>query len=327
MSNSIIVTAIEAGPLEKQVCILAESIRRFGGRLRDAPIVAVIPRLGMPLKTSTRSALKLLDVEVVKAPRHDDLTWFSFLNKTTAVRWAASSFGGDVIWLDADVLTLGEPTDLLISDTGIQFAACCSDKNIGTSSDDDESAPYFQACCRVLGIDYNSLPYIITKMEGVAIRAYWNAGIFSFESASGLAETYDEFTKLLLRQRIGSRACNIIMADQVSLGLAVHKLGLSYRELPLSHNYHVQPDRGDIEKALASYSDIRLLHYHACLWPQTFDRFCGQLATNYPEATEMLKSLGPLDNDFAMASRVGRKLLSIYRRRKQAEVVRQTIMF
>lgn len=320
-------TAIEAGPLEKQVCILADSIRRFGGQLSGAPIVAVIPRMGMPIKASTKQALKRLDVEVVKASRHDDLTWFSFLNKTTTVRLAAERFSGNVIWLDADVLTLGEPSDLLISGTGIQFAACCSDKNIGTVNDDDEFAPYFQECCRVFGIDYDSLPYIVTRMEGIPIRAYWNAGIFSFESTSGLAETYDEFTKLLLRRRIGSRSCNIIMADQVSLGLAAHKLGLQYRELPLSHNLHVQPESGDIEKALASCSDIRLLHYHACLWPETYGRLCALLAIDYPEATELLKNFGPLDNNFAITSRIGRKLLSIYRKRKQAGVVRQTNMF
>jgi lipopolysaccharide biosynthesis glycosyltransferase len=326
LSDIVLTTAIEAGPLEKQVCLLAESIRTFGGpALSSAPFIAVIPRLGSPLLQSTRSHLKQFGVEVWDAARNDGTSWFAFLNKSWALKVVAAQHRGTIIWLDGDVLALGEPSELFIGSSNFQFAACCSDKNIGTATDDDEYAPYFKACSAALGIDYESLPYIVTKTEKVPIRFYWNSGVFSFDSSTGLAETYDEFTKALVRKRIGSRSCNLFMTDQVALGLAAHQLKLNYLELSLSHNFNIQPD--DLDQINSADLDIRLLHYHGSLWPNSYVRFCQALEKRNLSASLMVKKNGPLCNDLPFTSRIARKILEVYRKAQYAKAAKQTSQF
>jgi hypothetical protein len=326
LSDIVLTTAIEAGPLEKQVCLLVESLRTFGGSvLRNAPFVAVVPRFGASLSPSTRSDLKRFGVEICHAPRKDDMNWFAYLNKTWALKVVAERHQGTIIWLDGDVLALGEPTELFIDHSEFQFAACCSDKNIGTAKDNDEFAPYFMACCAALGINYESLPYIVTKTENIPIRFYWNSGIFAFHRDTGLAETYDEFTRILVRKRIGSQSCNLFMTDQIALGLAVHYLKLRYLELSLSHNFHIQPS--DIDKISSQCLDIRLLHYHGCLWPNAHEKFYRALEQRNSPSSVLLKNIGPLLNDQSIISRVSRKLFEIYRATQYARAIKQSTRY
>ena len=57
-----LVLCIEANRLEPQGLMLCESIRRFGGRYANAPIVAVSPRPDLALGPEARARLRDLDV-------------------------------------------------------------------------------------------------------------------------------------------------------------------------------------------------------------------------------------------------------------------------
>ena len=324
-----IVTVIEAGPLEHQVCLLAESIRRWGGRLSDAKIVAVKPRLGPNISRGTRAELDRLSVEYCQIDRDDDFRWFPYLNKTAAVRYVSARHPGTIIWLDADTLVLNEPSQLMLDANDLQgprFAACASDKNIGTTNDDDEYAPYFQAACRTLGIDYASLPYVVTEQERVPIRAYWNSGVYAFAGSSGLADLHHKFTLALLAHGVASRTSQLFFTDQISLGLAAHDLRLPRRELPASHNFSVQPEdvKSTLQKANA---DIRILHYHGCLWPNSFNQTCEGLDVHYRETAEWLRRRGPLVNGMPVAARVFRKFLELHRMRLYNSALRRATYY
>lgn len=53
MSHPItFVCCVESGLLENQTVRMIESLRRWGGRLRESPIFAVTPRIGSPLSYS-----------------------------------------------------------------------------------------------------------------------------------------------------------------------------------------------------------------------------------------------------------------------------------
>jgi hypothetical protein len=302
----LIVTVIEAGSIEQQVCVLAESIRLAGGPFSSSSILAVIPRRGPPLSSSTKATLRRLNVELATIRRSDALTWFQFLNKTHALDFAAKRFKGRIAWLDADILCMNEPAGLA---GPAQFAASATDKNIGTSGC-DEQAPYFRSACAALGIDFDSLPYVTTEREKLSIKCYWNSGVFSFDSSTDLAATHHDFTRRLVEKRIGSPDCGIYMSDQVSLGLAVHALGLSVNALPLSHNYNIQPI--DCEKELATPSNISILHYHGCMWPASFEALMTGVASRNASIGDLLKRYGPL-SDQSTQTKIVRKLLELYR--------------
>src|SRR5262249_45451504 len=132
----VIVTVIEAGPLEYQVCLLAESIRLWGGRLSRASIIAVNPRSGPDISSDTERILAKHNVEYRRIRRDDGLDWFPYLNKTAAIAHVAQTYAGIILWLDADIIVLEEPSDLILEyeapGAGV-FAACAPEKSIGTS--------------------------------------------------------------------------------------------------------------------------------------------------------------------------------------------------
>src|SRR5205085_1505515 len=61
------ICCVESGPLEDQTVRMVESLRRWGGRLAEAPVVAVTPRFGPPLARTTRRALDRLSARHVRA--------------------------------------------------------------------------------------------------------------------------------------------------------------------------------------------------------------------------------------------------------------------
>jgi len=326
----VVVTVIEAGPLEQQVCLLAESLRHWGGRLSGVRVIAIKPRPGPNISHATKLALDRLKVEYRSLNRDDGFLWFSYLNKTAAVRHISAECTGRVVWLDADILVLNEPSELLldcIDPNSPKFAACASDKNIGTAQDDDEFAPYFRAACQTLGVDFASLPYIPTETEHIPVRAYWNSGVYSFTSDSHLAELHHDFTLKLVANGIGSHESKLFFSDQASLGLAAHHLGLRYRNLPLSYNYHVQP--ADADALLRKDGEnIRLLHYHGCLWPSSFEKLCHGLSFHHPEVAAWLRGRGPLQaSRMSGPARIYRKVLQLYRRRQEQAALRQCQLY
>jgi len=324
-----IVTVIEAGPLERQVCLLAESLRRWGGRLSRAPMFALKTRRGPDPSATTRDLLDTLNVQYCIIDRDDGFEWFPYLNKTAAVRHVAARQDGSVAWLDADILILGEPSELLLdcSDLhGPKFAACPSDKNIGTARDDDEFAPYFRAVCEAVGVDFTSLPYILTEKEHVSIRAYWNSGVYAFASKSGLAELHHKFTCTILAKGIASHESKLFFSDQISLGLAAQYLGLKHKNLPLTYNFHIQPDDADTQLRTVGRG-IRLLHYHGCLWPEAFDKLCIGVEAHYPDVAEWLRGHGPLVVNMAPIARLYRKALSVYRQRQYDFALRRVHIY
>lgn len=322
----IIVTVIEAGPLEKQVRLLAESLRRWGGKFANAPIIAVQPRGGPKLNSRTLQALNGLDVEYCRIRRDDGYDWFPYLNKTAAVKHVSSQYPSkSIVWLDADILAIQEPSDLLLGSDGTNFAACASNKNIGTARDDDEFAPYFMAACLAVGVDFHSLPYIETEEERIPIRAYWNSGVYAFAAKSGLADLHHHFTLSLVKSGIGSWESKLFFSDQIALGLAAHHLKLQYRRLPLAYNFSLQPKT--IVTKLAAANDVRILHYHACLWQASFENFCTGLKTVNPEAAAWLHSQGALAVEMSASARIHRKLADLYRSRKYRNALQKARLY
>jgi lipopolysaccharide biosynthesis glycosyltransferase len=232
---------------------------------------------------------------------------------------------GWIIWLDADILVLGEPTQLLFHFTdphGAEFVACASDKNIGTAQDDDKFAPYFRAACAALGLDFASLPYVVTETERIPIRAYWNSGVYAFRSETGLADLHHKYTIALLTQRIASHESKLFFSDQIALGLAAHSLGLRYDALSLNCNYSLQPQEAQAQFQAANGA-IRILHYHGCLWPTSFGMTCDALDVHYPQAAKWLRTQGPLGDNVSAGVRIQQKLLQLYRQRQYISALRR----
>src|SRR4051794_17337881 len=111
-AETTLCTAIEAGYLEQQVLLLSESLRRFGGRRANIPLVAVRPRKGPRIAQSTAKRLSALSVFLVEdetlSTAYD---WWAMANKPAALRYIEEhARTQNVSWIDGDMMVLREPS-------------------------------------------------------------------------------------------------------------------------------------------------------------------------------------------------------------------------
>ena len=316
------VFCVESGPLELNAIRLVESLRRWGGRFRNARVIGVTPRIGPRPTPATLERFEELEVTYRYAPIAKKHGWFKFLNKPLALVEAETIATTDLIaWLDSDLLFLKEPDELILSPVE-DFAACASEKEMGTTGPGDPFESLWQAHCAALGLDIESLPWITTESEKLRIRAYWNGGLFVYRRSKAFAARYLATCMKLMDARFVGRHpdYSIGINEMSAIGLAVHQGQLAWRALPLSHNHFAgtaywADDAEDVMR------DVRILHYHDSMWPWGWDDFLARLGRTHPEVTEWLSGLGPLRNPASVRSRLISRVLRETRSAQEAAYI------
>ena len=79
------VCCVESGALENYTLRMIESLRKWGGKFRNAPIYAVTPRFGPPLSQNTKKAFTRLNVNHIRCNPQTNYSWLGFLNKPLAL--------------------------------------------------------------------------------------------------------------------------------------------------------------------------------------------------------------------------------------------------
>ena len=294
MGNELtFVTVIESGYLELTALWLVESLRRWGGRYADSPFLFVKPRPGPDPGRTTRLRMQKLgiDYRVTAADKRYD--WYQFLNKPVAVREAEAAARTPIIcWLDADILVLDEPTLLdLGPDDDVAF--CVPDVNIGTYGPGSRYEAYWETYCNAVGFPLEDLGWVSPRGRDRPIRSYFNSGVMSIRTSSGLAAEYHKTVITALEARLALSDGGIYMHEQMAIGIAARRLRLRIRELPLNYNYsrHELSSPSSPESRAMEFS---LLHYHAAFWPATYDDTLRQIAERRPDRLDFVRSLGPI---------------------------------
>jgi hypothetical protein len=290
------VTVVESGLLEPMAVRMVESLRRFGGRLSSAPVIAVKPRFGPPLARSTHRRFDELGVQFVRMRSHRRYAWFHYLNKPLAMLAAEGRSDADVLaWVDADVLVREEPSAFLLP-ADIAFTAGPTDYGVvGTTGPQDSHDPYWRAICKALGIELEDLPWLTTYVEQEQIRFYLNAGIFAYSRRTAFAEHWLRNCLQALEGRVGFPESGETRLEQVALGLTVLQQGLAWEPLPHSHNLAFASYLDDDYDARLM-SDARLLHYHDSLEPHYWNEFLGLAEEAWPELAVWLRPLESIAN-------------------------------
>ncbi len=313
------VCCVEAGSLETYTVRMIESLRRWGGRFKDAPLIAVTPRFGPPLTRKTLEVFKRCNVKYIRCQPKIPYIWFKFINKPLALLAAESYATTDAIsWLDSDLLILDEPEALLLQN-GEDFLGCASDKEMGTSGVGDTYESLWQANCRTIGLDVEALPWIVTEQEKERIRLYWNGGIFVYRRSTGFAQAYLDTCLQLMDARITTKVDfdHIGINEQSAIGLTMVKLGLSWRALPYSHDYIMSSLTHANWYDPAALKAAKITHYHDSMWSWFWDEFTGCLQQTHPQVAEWLMPYGPMQNPAPFMSRLLIKFLKSWRRRKE----------
>ena len=294
MPSICFVACVESGPLEAQTVRLAESIRHFGGAFADQEILAITPRFGPPLSRSTRRRFAELGVRNERLSSHPRYAWYHYLNTPIALNAAEGLSQADVLcWTDSDLLFLREPTGLLL-DEDIDFIAGSTDNGIvGTTGPGAEHEDDWRRLCALLGIDIDELPWVTTHLEQDRIRMYFQAGVFAYRRDLGFSRFYLDMCTTALDQRFGFAHAGENYIDQVCLGLAVHEMGLRWRQLDPSHNFPMASYLGHADRP-EELAAAHILHYHDSMSPPFWDTCLERLRPGHPEVHEWLSGQEPL---------------------------------
>lgn len=322
-SDITFVCCVDSGWLEAQTVIMIESLRRWGGRFAQAPIVAVTPRFGLPISERTRRIFKEFDVEYIHYQANHSYTWLPYVNKPEALctieKQASTEYVG---WLDSDLLIVNEPEQLFLSHDE-DFVACAADKNVGSRGLGDPFEPYWNAICNTIGININDLPWVTTAAEGDRIRLSWNSGIFVYRRRTGFGKDYLNTCLRLIDAKLVPNTegyFSIGMNEQIGLGLAMFKAKLNWRALPFSHNFTVTPRTEDGHLCdQEQLKTAKILHYHDSMLPEHWDKFLSLLQATYPAVADWLIQVGAMKSCAPLPWKLMSKVLDLYRTQRDTE--------
>jgi hypothetical protein len=312
--QTTIVTCVEAGSLETQVLMLADSLRAFGGPWAKTDFIAVKPRRGPAVSAHTRHEFRRLDVEFIDEKFNVELDWWNNANKSSVMSQLERRVPTpNVTWMDSDMIVLNPP-DELVPASGTHFIARAGEGYLGSDGADSNST-YWRALCALVGICFDDFPVITSFPEIRPIRAYWQSGIYTYEKQTGLGREHYEIIRKLLSSNIGSRAAGIYHQDQVALALACQKLRLAHSEYLPRMNFNLNP-LGKKNATTIPILDVKILHYHHSLYRENVGwamEFLQQLPT---DRLELIQKHVPLSTNASLLVRLQKKALDLARRRR-----------
>ena len=168
------VLCIENNAIRAQALLLCESIRQFGGRHRDAPILAVAPRPGLGVDGETRRRLEAMDVEYVEEPLNLVCPEYGSANRVFAAAWAERRARSEwIVVLDSDTVFLGSWSCPRDADVAVRPV---DSKGSATEGPGDPFEEYWSRLAAIQGVSLDCLPFVRTTVCATASAPPTTAG-------------------------------------------------------------------------------------------------------------------------------------------------------
>ncbi|WP_143198391.1 hypothetical protein [Bradyrhizobium sp. AS23.2] len=253
-------------------------------------------------------------MEFIDKPFNTELDWWNNANKSCVMSQLETRVATpNITWMDGDMVVL-QPLDCLSPANGSQFIARAGEGYLGSDGIDD-NAPYWRKLCELIEIDFERFPEITSFPEGRRIRAYWQTGIYSYATASRLGGAHYDIIKKLLSSSIGSKTAGIYHQDQVSISLAVQKLGLQHSEFAARMNFNINTLAKENANLIPMHQ-VKILHYHNALYREGLDwarKYLDQLPN---DRRELVEKYAPFTANASYPTRLYRRLLKLSRQRQ-----------
>jgi hypothetical protein len=316
--DTTIYTCIESGRLEPEVVLMVRTLRAFGGRFAQCPVLAIQPRAGPSIAGSTLRELNKLQVTYIRRPLRHRFDWLGFANKPWAAVIADEvAKTKHVVWLDADVLVVEEPAALDAPHHDAQeVLACVEELGPVSTGPGDRFEPFWQALADGAGLP-EGVPFTTDGPSGKRIRLQFNSGVFRFHRGSGFAQRYLELFEKLY-------ALCVMPKDDPTIifSIAAASWRGGFMALEPEYNFHAEP----MYEALyppPQYERAVLLHWHGSLRMDDFrDTFVQRLQASSPAVARVVQDSLPLEAPRSLVPRLHRALLSRVRKRQEAAFMR-----
>jgi hypothetical protein len=262
----------QAGELEIKALLLAASLKRF---LRcDYELVAAVPgpaTVWGELSATTRELLHALGVRIqaIANPIDSD---YKIGNKLACLSIATSA--EKIVFLDSDILCLREFYD------APQFAVAVAAKpaDLRTFSAVAEDWRPLYAAAQV-AVPTLRMPTTVSSEFG---PAYFNSGVIFADAGAGLGAAWIDCARSIDAEP--AMRPHRHWLDQVSLAIAVHRLGLDYASLDDTYNFPAHLKR--LRSPLPVFC-----HYH---WPRVVRNepplsvLVGELTREFPAIAHLM---------------------------------------
>jgi hypothetical protein len=278
MTPSILfVACVEAGALEQKARLLVRSIRRFGGRWREAPIHTFAPRKGRAISDATRAIFDAHGVVHHDELLNADFDGYGVGNKIFASARAEELAGEDVIvFVDTDTVILSEPAALAMQDDvdaavrPVEFHRWneppdgdprwqTRHRRPSSTGDGDPADEYWLRMYALCGVE--ARPFVETSCDRLRIRAYVNSGLIAARRTAGLfAQWRRDFLTLAAANHL-PRGGDMHYLDQLSLAATLSRNWDRVQLLDGRYNYPLV-GRALLSEPLRSARLDELVHVH-----------------------------------------------------------------
>ncbi len=225
----------EPGRLEKQSLLLAESIRKFCGDLKDTPIYSFHPRAGEPIHSKTISSFESLGVIHQQIILNTDYSAYPYANKPLVCAYAEENIDADIlVFLDSDKCFFNEPKEFLLPpnyDIGLRPEY---GKSIGSTGQRDIYEDYWLKLYEVFNVKREV--FVHTAISNTKIRGYWKSGMVVAKRSAGIFTAWkNNFEQLMKLDITPSYAAYFV--DQIILSITVCSMATNLFTLPSSYSY------------------------------------------------------------------------------------------
>ncbi len=210
--------------------VLLESIRTFGGRLKDAPVWIWIPASQFDEATEFRARVAAFAADVRPSDTPQKARSLPFAGKAYAAPLAEAAAAGQadfLIWMDCDTIVLKEPTALL-PPAGIDLGATpVFHTRIGSPYAQPPDALWSRAY-GILAVPESAIFPVTTPVDQNTLRAYFNAGLLVVRPGRGVLRGWKDAFETLQEDPAIAEMCEAdpaknLFLHQVALAGAIVK--------------------------------------------------------------------------------------------------------
>lgn len=188
----VFATTPASGGDERELILLARSIRAFGGELAGSRLWVFVPDQ-LPLTSRTKTALTAAGVQLHPYSAPGTALAFPFAAKVYAAGAAealARAEGADLlVWMDPDTILIQPPEEFLLG-ADRQLGCRPVQLTLISSPYDQPLDEFWTAVYQRCGVDQQAAFDVVTTVDRRRIRANFNAGLLVVRPAAGLLQRW-----------------------------------------------------------------------------------------------------------------------------------------